>query len=258
MTNTKYFHDEEHHNLYDPSIIVPVLIDLINPKSVLDIGCGIGTFLKILQEHQINDITGIDGEWVNYELLKKNIDLDNFKVFDLEKEFNLNRKYDLVISLEVGEHIHENCSDIFLDNLVKHSDIIVFSAAFPEQGGQNHYNEQWPEYWIEKFANRGYEVLDYLRPTFWKIVKLAPWYKQNMFLFVKKKEKHLIKNKANELLPLYQTIHPDYYNSLLKKNQEYEKIVHDNYSINKGMKSILYYVKLLIKAILRRIKLYNK
>jgi 2-polyprenyl-3-methyl-5-hydroxy-6-metoxy-1,4-benzoquinol methylase len=60
---------------------------------------------------------------------------------DLEKEF------DLVVSLEVAEHLPASAADQFVNTLVKHGKKILFSAAIPGQGGQDHLNEQWPDYW---------------------------------------------------------------------------------------------------------------
>ena len=63
MTDVKYFHDEEHHNLISPRVIVPQLVKIINPKSVIDVGCGIGTFLKVFKENGIDDIYGLYRDW---------------------------------------------------------------------------------------------------------------------------------------------------------------------------------------------------
>ena len=40
--------------------------------------------------------------------------------------------------------------------ITKHGDAVLFSAAIPGQGGQDHLNEQWPEYWQKKFEVNGY------------------------------------------------------------------------------------------------------
>lgn len=83
MTDVKYFHDEEHHNLISPRVIVPQLVKIINPKSVIDVGCGIGTFLKVFKENGIDDIYGLDGKWTDKNLLSKYIDLSFYKEVDL-------------------------------------------------------------------------------------------------------------------------------------------------------------------------------
>jgi len=45
--------------------------------------------------------------------------------------------------------------------------LVLFAAGLPLQGGTNHINEQWPEYWWKHFKARGYEVVDFIRREFW-------------------------------------------------------------------------------------------
>ena len=78
MTNRKYIHTKELHNLSSPREIVPVLMEVINPKSVVDVGCGVGTFLYAFKEAGVKNVLGIDGPWVNKELLNKYIDQEEF------------------------------------------------------------------------------------------------------------------------------------------------------------------------------------
>lgn len=181
-SQTKYTHTEDVHNVESPSIIVPELIKIVNPKSVVDIGCGLGTFLKVFKSHGVNEVLGVDGPWVNKELLYKNIAPNEFFESDLEKEIKLDKTYDLVISLEVAEHLSENTADEFVKSLVNAGKVILFSAAIPYQGGQNHINEQWLTYWEEKFLKHKYVVHDIIRPIFWNDPKVFWWYRQNMVL----------------------------------------------------------------------------
>jgi hypothetical protein len=59
----------------------------------------------------------------------------------------------------------------------------VFSAAVPYQGGHQHVNEQWPDYWIDLFEQRGYLVVDCLREKVWLNERVDWWYRQNMLVF---------------------------------------------------------------------------
>src|SRR5687768_14165313 len=152
----KYTHSEEVHNLSAPQEIVPQLVKLFNPKSVVDIGCGLGTFLHCFKLEGVKDVLGIDGPWVNKELLKKYLNENEFLERDLEKEILLEKKYDLVLSLEVAEHLAPESADIFIQSLISSGRIIIFSAAIPRQGGQNHVNEQWLPFWEDKFMRYGY------------------------------------------------------------------------------------------------------
>ena len=107
--DVKYFHSEDVHNLKAPGIIVPFLIEQFKPTSILDVGCGIGTFLYTFQKEGIEDFLGIDGEWV--DMSKLYISRDKFKIGDLESGFELKRKFDLILCLEVAEHLDENSAN---------------------------------------------------------------------------------------------------------------------------------------------------
>lgn len=262
MPEIKYFHDEEHHNLIAPSIIVPHLINSIKPTSVIDIGCGIGTFLHVFSSNGVDTVFGIDGEWVNKELLSKYISLENFKIANLEDKIFIARKYDLAISLEVAEHLKESSAETMVENLVQLSDVIVFSAAFPGQEGQNHINEQWPNYWENIFNKYNYSCYDILRPFFWNNENVPLWYKQNMFLVLKngRPENEKIINGFTQSIDskLLNIIHPGYFEIFYNKSIELEmlKCKYDN--LLKGRESLILYIKLLIKFLFKKIGLYHK
>lgn len=193
--------------------VVPVLISLLEPRSVVDLGCGIGAWLTVFKENGVSDIQGIDGDHVDRKALL--IPQDRFTARDLGRQLTLDRRFDLAVSLEVAEHIDASAAGTFIDSLTRLSDTIVFSAAIPLQGGEHHVNEQWPEYWRALFEARGYRLVDCLRPRFWSNQKVERWYRQNLLLYVK--DEHLRatpallaeyeKNKDNVL----SLVHPDVY-----------------------------------------------
>jgi hypothetical protein len=163
--------------------VLPVIFDAIGtPNSVIDVGCGIGTWLSVCNDLGVKNIIGLDGQHVltTGQLLISDV---NFMPVDFERidEINLNYKFEFLISLEVAEHIHEKSADKFIELLTSLSDIILFSAAIPGQTGMNHFNEQYPEYWREKFTRHGFEFFD-IRTGFWDNSNIEWWYRQNMFL----------------------------------------------------------------------------
>lgn len=176
-----YIHTTDIHNTNAANQIIPYLLDKIEIKSVLDIGTGLGTWLAVFLEHGINDVLGMDGDHVDKKLLA--IPESKFRIHDLRERFDLKRAYDLVLSLEVIEHIEPEFEDIFFDNIIKHSETVLFSAAIPGQGGQNHFNEKWQSYWIQKFEKAGYTYFDPIRPLFWNNYQVDWWYRQNILLF---------------------------------------------------------------------------
>ena len=192
--------------------VMPYLIERINPKSVIDFGCGGGGWLASIREinPQIK-LYGLDGDWIKPE--DRMIPEPMFRVTDLTQKIDLGIKCDLALSLEVAEHLDEKYADTFVDNICRHSDVIVFSAAIPLMGGTHHVNEQWPSYWIEKFQTRGYCALDVIRPMFWNNSNVIAAYKQDMILYVKEDLYERMKGLFIEVsdLHIFDIVHPDKY-----------------------------------------------
>ncbi len=168
-------------------IIVPFITGIFHPASVIDVGCGIGTWLKIFEKNGITDFLGVDGQHVTNsgQLLIAN---EKFVATDLNaidfKRFN--RRFDLAICLEVAEHLQEVYADNLVRTLCSFSDVILFSAAIPGQTGENHVNEQYPTYWAKKFLAHDFVFVDLIRPTFWNVPQVEWWYRQNAFVVVKR------------------------------------------------------------------------
>ncbi len=165
-----FFDSQKDTSFISASIVSPRVLSLCNPKSVADFGCGVGTWVRALLDIGVSDVTGIDGNYVRDDLLV--IPSERFVRADIGQPVDLNRKFDLAISMEVAEHLPREKASVFIDTLTKHSGIVLFSAAVPGQGGTYHVNEQWPEYWNELFSARGYRCVDCLRDiaTFGKMI----------------------------------------------------------------------------------------
>jgi trans-aconitate methyltransferase len=164
--------------------IVPLVRKMLPVTSVCDVGCGVGTWLRAFEESGVADILGLDGDYVPKERLW--IKQDRFRSVDLSKSFSIPRRFDLVVSLEVAEHLSENRSRQFVEDLTHLGSTILFSAAIPGQGGVTHVNEQWQTYWASKFDEFGYTLCDALRPAIWYNDKIDYWYRQNTFIYCDK------------------------------------------------------------------------
>ncbi len=166
-------------------VVVNGLIRLLPCKigSVLDVGCAAGAWLSIWKANGCQ-VTGLDGDYVEESMFL--IDPKEFQARDISQPFDLGRRFDLCQSLEVAEHIPGSAAPQFVDSLCNASDIVLFSAAPPGQGGENHINEQPYEYWQALFEARGYQMYDAIRRTVGTDKNVMPWYRYNTFLFVKR------------------------------------------------------------------------
>lgn len=163
---------------------VPIVVNLLQPHSVVDIGCGDGTWLSVFQKLGIRDIHGIDGDYVARELLQ--IPRQNFQPMDLTKPFSIGRAFDLAISLEVAEHLPATSAPAFVESLTRLAPVVLFSAAIPLQGGTHHINEQWPDKWAALFRDHDYLPVDCIRKHVWQNDAVDWWYAQNTLLFARK------------------------------------------------------------------------
>jgi SAM-dependent methyltransferase len=164
------------------AIVVPVLMDLFSPTTVVDVGCGQGVWLAEFYRHGC-EVRGFDGLHVDRRRLA--IRSDCFETVDLDTE-RIASHADLVMSLEVAEHIPESRAKFLVADLCATADVVLFSAATPGQGGVGHINEQWPAYWVEKFERQGFKVSGALRWQFWsQVPEVENWYAQNLLVAVK-------------------------------------------------------------------------
>lgn len=161
--------------------VAALLMDELNIGSLLDVGSGHGAWAAEWLNAGVTDVIAVDGHYVDVKQLA--IPAESFVSRDLSLPLDLGRRFDLVQSLEVAEHLAQEHADIFVDGLVRHGDVILFSAAVPDQGGEHHVNEQPPEYWRRRFASRGYQVFDWVRPSVAMNREVKAWYRFNSFIY---------------------------------------------------------------------------
>jgi len=162
----RFYEDQADPSQNAAQLILPFVLDLGGPGSVVDVGCGVGTWLKMCVEYGIPEVMGIDGDWVDASWLR--IPVQDFRRLDLKMPIDVGRRFDLAISLEIGEHLPEKSAETFVDSLVGLAPAILFSAAIPGQGGTGHINEQWQSYWVDKFNARGMVRIDAVSKRFWQ------------------------------------------------------------------------------------------
>lgn len=162
--------------------IVAVCMEVLTAKSVVDVGCGVGAWLAEFKRQGAQRIVGLDGEYVDRNLLQ--IDVEEFHPWDLAQSLPSIERFDLALSLEVGEHLPQARAASFVADLTALAPAVLFSAAIPGQGGTDHVNEQWQDYWADLFREVGYRPHDCVRPTVWNDSNVQPWYAQNALLYL--------------------------------------------------------------------------
>jgi SAM-dependent methyltransferase len=178
---SKFYHNMRSGSRRSAQAVVPIVLQLVEPKAVVDVGCGDGTWLSVFRELGVIDTVGIDGDYVDRRLLQ--IPEDQFRATDLTLPFGLPRTFDLAVSLEVAEHLPPQSAEVFVDSLTKLAPVVLFSAAIPFQCGTQHLNEQWPDYWAALFKTHDYLPIDCIRAKIWRNEHVEPWYAQNILLF---------------------------------------------------------------------------
>jgi len=209
----QFYENQKQGSRQSAQEIVPLVLALIQPKCVIDIGCGVGTWLSVFREYGVADIVGVDGEYVDRRKLV--IPQDRFFPWDLKTPLRMDRQFDLAMSLEVAEHLPSADAENFVETLTRLSSVVLFSAAIPFQGGTEHLNEQWPEYWAKFFQAREYAVIDCLRKKVWNNGNVEWWYAQNILLFARQSclTNHplLQHEQQNTVSPPLSLIHPKKY-----------------------------------------------
>jgi hypothetical protein len=177
-----FFNEQAAGSARSAEIIAPLISSLVNPQSVIDVGCGIGTWVAAFRAAGIPTVEGMDGDYVDRSMLR--FPETAFRPVDLREPLRSSLRYDLAVCLEVAEHLPESRAEGLVEDLISLAPAVLFSAAIPGQGGTEHINEQHLSYWTEKFLSRGYIALDAVRPTILGDPRVEWWYQQNIVLFV--------------------------------------------------------------------------
>jgi len=127
------------------------IVTEINPATALDAGCAMGFLVECLRQESVL-AEGIDIS--EYAISKAHGSIQPYvRVGSITQP--LPQKYDLIVSIEVLEHLHQQECEEAIQNLCQFTDDILFSSTPYDTVEATHYNVQLPDYWIEQFARHG-------------------------------------------------------------------------------------------------------
>lgn len=230
-----FYKTMEHGSRSSAQGLVPLLISRYSPNSVVDVGCGTGSFIYEFQKNGVTDVAGYEGIWV--EELPTLLPKEFYIYRDLTQPIELTKKYDLCLCLEVAEHLGEAYAQQLIKTLTGLSEVIVFSAAIPMQGGNHHVNEQWPIYWANLFADQKFYLDWDPRSIIWEVSEIEGCYKQNLLVFSSKAEQRDVKIPS--------LVHPDLWSQAMRTR----KVPLKNRLIRRLPKSVFAFRRYLLRKV---------
>lgn len=215
MYDEKYYKKHQDGSYQSAQIILKFIQKITNFQTLIDYGCGMGTWGSAAKALGVSRYVGIDQN--SYDPTYMLIGPSDYMQQDLQEPIDIASKFDLAICVEVAEHIPKDKSDILLNNVCQNSEVVLFSAALPRQGGTGHINEQPCSYWIQKFRTRGYLPVDCIRPFFWNEEQIEIWYRNNCILYLTSEALKQFKVNIPPTLPPTDIIHPQMLERILHK-----------------------------------------
>ena len=155
------------------------------PSSVLDVGCGLGAYLKLFSDSGA-DVLGVDGfDWSRHHYISR----EEYLQADLARNaLSLSNSYSVAIFVQVVEHLPIERSLAIIDEISSATmEAIVFSAAQPDQPGISHITLREPEFWLARFRENGWEP-DVAGTISLRMLSTLQSFRRNLFLLVRKEK----------------------------------------------------------------------
>lgn len=172
--------------------VVPLLIESVNPKSVVDPGSRSGEWLSVFGELGVSDLLGVDGA--------------------AKDQADLGRRFDLALCLDLADHADIASAQILVERLTHLAPVVLFSTAIPFQGGGEHPTAQWQSYWTGLFQAHGYNPSFALRQAVWENEDVDLSYRQSLICFCERNHPEILE-RLTQLDRSSQTpvdvVHPD-------------------------------------------------
>ena len=180
--SSEFFAAQADGSARSAAVIVPLVLSLLEVRSVIDVGCGVGPWAAEFLANGVPDVWGVDGDYVDRSQLR--IPSERFLARDLSRSLTFDRTFDLAVCLEVAEHLPASRASGLVADLTSLAPCVLFSAAIPGPTGTNHINSQYLPYWVNLFQACGYEGIDPIRPQIWGNDLVEWFYQQDTVMFV--------------------------------------------------------------------------
>lgn len=163
--------------------LIKTICETFHPNRIADLGCGVGDYCDVCLSYGYK-VDGFEGS----QIACQKTTCGNIECIDLSKPIEPKADYDLVLCLEVGEHIPRKHQAVFIENLNKFSkDVLILSWAIPGQGGTGHVNCLSNEMVIELMKNKGFNFDKHISEYLRKNATLS-WFKNTVMVFKREKE----------------------------------------------------------------------
>ena len=199
--------------------VLPIVFELVEVASVVDIGCGPGAWLAAAREVGIRRLVGVDGPWAGDWLEGSLLGTGDFKFVshDLEEPLPALGHFDLALALGVAEYLPEVCATALIPGICEIAPAaILFSSAIPFQpkNAELQQTEKWPSWWAHHFEECGYRPLDAIRPLIWSDPTIAWWYRQGIILYTKESKHQELAARARLVSPTLDVVHPELFTGI--------------------------------------------
>ena len=150
--------------------IADKIVELFHPSTVLDAGCAFGYLVGELRKRGV-EAYGFDVSPYAISKVEEKYQSYCF-VHDITKPLpeHVPQKYDVIVNMEVLEHLQPEGSEQGVRNLCQYTDRILFSSTPYDVENETHYNVRFGEYWVRLFAQNSF-----YRNLVTDVTFICPW-----------------------------------------------------------------------------------
>ncbi|MFV9504083.1 MAG: class I SAM-dependent methyltransferase [Oscillochloridaceae bacterium umkhey_bin13] len=146
--------------------IAAQIVRTIGPATVLDAGCALGLLVERLRAH---DVAAAGVDISEYAISQAHPEVQPFVRVGSVTE-PLAQRYDLIVCIEVLEHMQVREAEQAVAVFCAASDDVLFSSSPHDYKEATHFNVNPPEYWAELFARHGF-----VRDLDFDATFITPW-----------------------------------------------------------------------------------